>query len=123
METERELAMMLEAVKMNPKFHQQLLKNVVFEIMMGVYPEYEETQRKTRRKDMGLEHLDKQSVSDVDYVAEKQDLDFVEKMTELGSLDAIKQYCNEHHTIEYYLADIADYITYTYEEIQKIPQR
>jgi len=32
MESERDLSRMLEAIKMNPKFHQQLLKDVAFEI-------------------------------------------------------------------------------------------
>jgi len=50
--------------------------------MMKIYPEYDEAQRKTGRKEMGLEHLDRQPVSDVDYVTEKQGLEFVDKLVQ-----------------------------------------
>ena len=119
METERNLALMLEAIKMNPKFHEQLLKDVAFDIMMKIYPEYDEAQRKTGRKDMGLEHLDKQPVSDIDYQTEEQGLAFVDKLVSLRSLDAIKQYLDDHKISEYYPTDIPDYIAYTYNDMQK----
>lgn len=110
---------MLEAIKMSPKFHQQLLKDVAFDIMMKVYPEYDEAQRKTGRKDMNLEHLDEQPVSGIDYQTEEQGLAFVDKLVKLGSLDAIKQYLGEHKISEYYPTDIPDYIAYTYNDMRK----
>ena len=119
METERNITLMLEAIKMNPKFHQQLLKDVAFDIMMKVYPEYDEAQRKTGRKDMSLEHLDEQPVSDIDYQTEEQGLAFVDKLVELGNLEVIKQYLDEHKISEYYPPDIPNYITYTYNDMQK----
>lgn len=119
METERNINLMLEAIKMNPKFHEQLLRDVAFAIMMKVYPEYDETQRKTGRKDMGLEHLDKHPVSEIDYQTEEQGLAFVDKLVKLGSLESIKQYIDEHKISEYYPTDIPDYITYTYNDMRK----
>lgn len=110
---------MLEAIKMNPKFHEQLLRDVAFAIMMTVYPEYDEAQRKTGRKDTGLEHLDKQPVSGIDYKTEEQGLAFVDKLVSLGSLDAIKQYLDEHKILEYYPEDIPGYILDTYNDMQK----
>ncbi len=104
---------------MNPKFHQLLLKDVSFEIMMGVYPEYDEAQRKTTRKEIGLEHLDKQPVSDVDYETENQGHQFVDKLVNLGSLDAIRQYCDEHQISEYFPKDTAGYISQTYTDMQE----
>ena len=123
METERNLTLMLEAINMNPKFHEQLLRDVAFAIMMKIYPEYDEAQRKTGRKDMGLEHLDKQPVSDIDYQTEEQGLAFVDKLVNLGSLDVIKRYLGEHKILEYYPTDIANYIAYTYNDMQKSPNQ
>ncbi len=114
---------MLEAIKTNPKFHQQLLKDVAFDIMMKVYPEYDEAQRKTGRKDMGLEHLDKHPASAIDYQTEERGLAFVDKLVGLGNLDAIKQYLEEHKISEYYPTDIPEYIAYTYNDMQKAPSQ
>lgn len=119
MENERDLSLMLEAIKMNPKFHQLLLKDVSFEIMMGVYPEYDEAQRKTTRKEIGLEHLDKQPVSDVDYETENQGIQFVDRLVNLDSLDAIKQYCDGHQISEYFPKDTAGYVSQTYTDMQE----
>lgn len=117
METERNINMMLEAIKMNPKFHEQLLTDVAFAIMMEVYPEYEEAGRKTSRKNLGLEHLDMQPVSEIDYQTEEKCLAFVARLVKLGSLDAIKQNLEENKIPEYYPEDISDYIADTYNDM------
>jgi hypothetical protein len=118
MESERNLSRMLEAIKMNPKFHEQLLKDVAFGIMMDIYPEYDEAQRKTRQE-MGFKSPGEQPVSDIDYATEKQGLEFVKKLVNLGSLDAIRQYCDEHQISEYFPKDIAGYISQTYTDMQE----
>lgn len=110
---------MLETIKMNEKFYRQLLKDIAFQIMMSVYPEYEVSSSITLKADTGFGKDTIQPATSVDYATEEQALNFVEKLVNLGSLEAIKKFCDDNKMQEYYPTDEAGYIEYTYNEMSK----
>lgn len=108
--------MMLEAVKMNPKYYQQMLREVAHHIMMGVYPEFDAASNRAFKKDTGIGSEDTLPADEVDYDVEKQGLSFVEKLVSLGSLDEIRKYCDGNHMKEYYPNE-SEYIEQAYKDM------